>query len=93
MIIRSIRDVAASVHGRRKDLAMSQAELAAKAGVSRKWIYEFEAGKPTAEFGRLLRVIEALGLELGVELRSGDDRLGRGDTVNLDDLLDEYRRR
>jgi ribosome-binding protein aMBF1 (putative translation factor) len=42
MTIRSIRDLAAAVRGRRKDLGMSQADLARRAGVSRKWIYEFE---------------------------------------------------
>ena len=46
--IHSIRDVAASMRGRRKEVGLSQAELARRAGVSRKWIYEVEAGKPTA---------------------------------------------
>src|SRR6202023_1256076 len=64
MRARSIRDFAAAVRGRRRDLGMSQAELAAHAGVSRKWIYEFEAGKPNAELGLILRVVDALGLQL-----------------------------
>jgi HTH-type transcriptional regulator/antitoxin HipB len=66
MRIRSIRDVAASVRGRRQELGLSQAELARRAGVSRKWVYEFEAGKPAAELGLVLRVLEPLGLTLEV---------------------------
>ncbi len=91
MTIRSIRDLAAAVRGRRKDLGMNQAGLAERAGVSRKWIYEFEAGKPTAEFGLLLRVLDALGLDLELMSRSDVGLSGRGDTVDLDALLEEHR--
>jgi HTH-type transcriptional regulator / antitoxin HipB len=89
MIIHSIRDLAAAVRGRRKDLGMTQADLAGRAGVSRKWIYEFEAGKPSAEFGLLLRVLDELGLELAS--RPNVSSSDRGDTVDLDTLLEEYR--
>jgi hypothetical protein len=33
-------------------------------------VYEFEAGKPHAEFGHLLRVLDALDLQLDVSPRS-----------------------
>jgi HTH-type transcriptional regulator/antitoxin HipB len=92
MTVRSIRDLAAAVRGRRIDLGLSQANLATRAGVSRKWIYEFEAGKPKAELGLILRVLDALALSL--ELGPSDDAcaLGEGDT-DLDALIDEYRGR
>ena len=89
MNIRSIRDLAAAVRGRRKDLRMNQADLARRAGVSRKWIYEFEAGKPTAELGLVLRVLGVLGLDLSVAPYS--DTTAKGDTVDLDAILDEHR--
>lgn len=93
MAVRSIRDLAAAVRGRRIDLDLNQADLASRAGVSRKWIYEFEAGKSTAEVGTLLRVLDALGLAL--ELAPSDDArpAGGGETVDLDALIDEHRRR
>jgi HTH-type transcriptional regulator / antitoxin HipB len=86
--IRSIRQIAAAVRGRRGDLGLSQADLAKRANVSRKWIYEFEAGKSTAEFGLLLQVLDALDLTL--ELSRLDDS-ATGETVDLDALLDEHR--
>lgn len=91
MTVQSMRDLAAAVRGRRKDLGISQAELARCAGVSRKWIYEFEGGKPTAEFGLLLRVLDELGLELELSARSKSPRSAPDDTIDLDALLEEYR--
>lgn len=91
MRIGSIRDVAAAMRGRRTDLGLSQAELARLAGVSRKWISEFEAGKPTAEFGLVIRVLDELGIVL--DLISGEDaappRVAK--RVDLDALLTEQR--
>jgi y4mF family transcriptional regulator len=87
-----MRDVAAAVRGRRQDLGMSQVELARRAGVSRKWISEFESGKSTAEFGLVLRVLDALALSL--ELRETPARregLSEGRGVDLDLLLDGLR--
>ncbi len=90
MTIRSIHDLAAAIRGRRTDLGMSQAELAKRTGVSRKWIYEFEGGKPTAESGLLLRVLDALDLD--IEL-TGNDRTTEAveTTVDLDVVIDEFR--
>lgn len=92
MTIRSIRDLAAVVRGRRKDLGMNQAQLAERAGVSRKWIYEFEAGKPTAELGLVLRVLDALAfqLELRPEPRNKRPSSSRN-PVDLDTVLGQLR--
>jgi HTH-type transcriptional regulator/antitoxin HipB len=92
--IKSIRDVAVAVRGSRQSLGLSQTELAARARVSRQWISEFEAGKPTAELGLVLRLFDALGLR--VTLASADDdasspRISSATNVDLDALLDDYR--
>ena len=88
MKARSIQDVAATVRGRRTDLGLSQGELAQRVGVSRKWIYEFEAGKPTAEFGLVMRVLEELGLSLDINPTSGEP----AGTRDLDRLLEDQKR-
>jgi HTH-type transcriptional regulator/antitoxin HipB len=93
MRARSIRDFAAAVRGRRRDLDMSQADLAARAGVSRKWIYEFEAGKPNAELGLILRVMDALGIQLELSLDEQAWATVVGHAVDLDVLINEHRDR
>lgn len=91
MKVRSIRDLSAVARGRRRDLGLSQAELAARAGVSRKWIYQFEAGKPTAELRLILRTLDALGLVLDVTY---DEKTAAGQsTRDLDTLIEEHRAR
>ncbi len=90
----SVRDLAGVVRGRRRDLGVSQAELAARAGVSRKWVYEFEAGKPAAELQLVLRVLDALGLvlEVGAEERVGGARhVAGGEVADLDAIIEEHR--
>ncbi|MDQ6776871.1 MAG: helix-turn-helix domain-containing protein [Actinomycetota bacterium] len=92
--INSIRDLAAAARGRRLSLSLSQAELASRARVSRPWISEFEAGKPTAELGLVLRLLDALALDLKIAERddtSGGDQPPQRSTVDLDALLAEYR--
>lgn len=89
MKVRSIAGLAGAVRGRRRDLSLSQAELAARAGVSRKWIYQFEAGKPTAELRLILRVLDALDLALDVTY---DEQAAEPERErDLDTLIDEYR--
>jgi HTH-type transcriptional regulator/antitoxin HipB len=92
MRVRSIHDLAALVRGRRIELGLSQAELAARAGVSRDWVNYFEAGKPTVELILVLRVLEALGLALDVRPVIDEQVSPQAGPTDLDALLDEYRR-
>lgn len=103
MRVRSIADVAAAVRGRRVDLKLSQSSLADRTGISRKWISEFESGKPTAEFALVMRVLEGLGLELQLDIdstagaRTSHEASDAAQArplyahVNLDAVLEEYR--
>ena len=54
---------------RRKQLGMSQSELADVAGVNRRVIGELERGKPTVQLGIALRVAESLGLDIDLHER------------------------
>jgi HTH-type transcriptional regulator / antitoxin HipB len=91
MTVRSTRDLAGTARGRRADLGISQNELARRAGVSRKWIYEFEAGKPAVELALVLRVLDALGLTLDLGKTPERGGGGKGQGVDLDTILEEYR--
>lgn len=105
MRIRSINDVSAAVRGRRLDMGLSQSDLSVRSGISRKWISEFESGKPTAEFALVMRVLEALGLCLevsgppasaasisasGTLSASAEASPPPDSPVDLDALLEEY---
>ena len=59
-------DLALAVRGRRKQLKLRQSEVARAAGVGREWLVDLEHGKPTVEVGKVLRTMEALGIELDV---------------------------
>jgi HTH-type transcriptional regulator/antitoxin HipB len=54
----------ATIKAERARLALSQHELAGRAGVSRSWLAKLEAGHRGAEFEPILRLLEALGLSL-----------------------------
>lgn len=94
MRLASIADFAAAVRGRRVDLGLSQGDLAERAGVSRRWVNQFETGgRATAEIGTILRVLDALSLGLRIDVipdtPSGQQPAG---DVDLDVLLDDLRR-
>ena len=93
MRVNSMRDVAAAVRGQRVDLGLSQADLAAHVGVSRAWINAVEAGKPTVDFGLILRLLEYLHLRLDLATPGNLGDAHKGRLVDLDSVLDEYRDR
>ncbi len=90
MHVRSIGEAAAQVRGRRLQMRLSQEHLAQQAGVSRKWVYEFEAGKQHSELGHLLRVLDALDLQLDISPRDAS-AVSSGGPVDLDAILDSHR--
>jgi HTH-type transcriptional regulator / antitoxin HipB len=82
MRLNNVRDLGLHVRDRRRRLGLTQAELAASAQVSRRWLSDLEAGKATAEVGLVFKVLHALGLALDVS----PVEFGPGD-IDLDDLL------
>ncbi len=85
MLVRTPRDVGAAIRERRRELGWDQQALANKIGVSRQWVIEIEKGKPRAEVGLVLRVLDALGVRLS--LGGGTAASGKtGDTVSEIDI-------
>ncbi len=64
-------DLASAIKAARRALKLRQAELAAAAGVGVRFLVELEAGKPTAQVGKMLAVLGALGLDCQLVPRSG----------------------
>jgi y4mF family transcriptional regulator len=50
----------------RKAAGLRQDELAGAAGVGLRFIVDLEAGKPTAQIGKALQVLDALGCSLEI---------------------------
>ena len=57
------------IRERRRELRMTQEEVAFTSRVAPRIISELEHGKPAAQFATILRVLEALGLDLYVNPR------------------------
>ena len=80
--IRSPRQRGDALRAARKQLGLTQPQLALAAGVGVRFIVDLEAGKPTLRLQNVLRVIDALGGE--IELRDlpsvvADDQREGGD--------------
>lgn len=56
-----------AVRSARKQLSLTQPQLALAAGVGVRFIVDLEAGKPTLRLENILRVLHALGGELQVD--------------------------
>lgn len=69
VIVRSVEDIGARVAQMRKARGYSQQSFADLAGVGRRFVSELESGKPTAEIGKILQVLTALGLDLELKVR------------------------
>ena len=69
----TVREAAAAVREQREKRGWTQVELATRAGVSRSFIADVEAGKPTVEASKLFDLFQALGFEMAFRsLESGE---------------------
>ena len=59
-------EIGAIIRTARKAQNLRQDELAGAAGVGLRFIVDLEAGKPSAQIGKTLQVLEALGCELEI---------------------------
>jgi HTH-type transcriptional regulator/antitoxin HipB len=95
--IRNPRDLGAFIRDRRSQLGLDQAQLAKKAGTSRKWLIEVERGKPRAEIGLILRTLKALGVTLSAADTTNNVAPGRTKTatpsVDINQVIDSLKRR
>lgn len=64
MPIRAPADLGELIRRRRKALGLTQASLAEQATVGRRFLIELEEGKPTAQIGKVLRILSMLGVSL-----------------------------
>lgn len=63
-VMKSMTDLGLMVYGVRQRAGMSQRELAARLGVSQRYLSELETGKPKVLNDQLFAVLDKLGIEL-----------------------------
>lgn len=68
-LVRSSEDLGLAVASARKGRGFSQQQFADLAGVGRRFVSELENGKPTAEIGKVLQVLTALGIDIQLKVR------------------------
>ena len=66
MKVTTPRDLGNLVHDARLAAGWTQEQLAHRAGASRLWVNQVEAGHAGASVGKLLRLLSALGLAMDV---------------------------
>jgi y4mF family transcriptional regulator len=67
----------AAIRTRRRQLKVTQKDLAMTCGTGLRFIVDLEKGKPTCQIGKILQVLQALGLKLrivspGVDIGQGE---------------------
>ncbi len=57
------------IRARRRELGLTQTEVAEVANANLRFVSELERGKPTARLVNVMRVLETLGIELEARAR------------------------
>lgn len=87
MRIKTPDDLAILARQRRRALGLDQATLARRIGVSRKWIVDFEKGKPSVELSLVLQALKALDLPLSVATEAGDGSAPAIPPIDIDAII------
>ena len=66
MNTRTPKELGAAIRARRKQLKVTQKDLAMTCGTGLRFIIDLEKGKPTCQIGKIFRIFQAMGLELHI---------------------------
>ena len=67
MKIKNIKDIASKIKDERKKQNLTQTQLAGLCNVGLRFIFDLEAGKETCQIGKVLLVLDVLGIDLITE--------------------------
>ncbi len=93
--IRTARELGLAARDRRVQLGLTQAEVSRRAGVSRKWLSEFEAGKASARLQNVLSTLDALRLQWSLSYSDDEFTVAErkdltSEPIDLDALLEGF---
>lgn len=66
MNTKSPQQLGTAIRARRRQLNVTQKDLAMTCGTGLRFIIDLEKGKPTCQIGKILQVLQALGLKLQI---------------------------
>ncbi len=66
MTIQNTAQLGAAVRAARKQLKATQKDLAMTSGTGLRFVIDLERGKPTCQIAKILQVLQALGLRVGL---------------------------
>ncbi len=66
--IHSVEDLGLVIRAVRKSSGVRQDDLASTVGVSKQFTADVERGKPTAQMGRVMLLLQELGIALNVDI-------------------------
>lgn len=72
MNIASTEQLGILIRARRKELRVTQKDLAMTCGTGLRFIIDLEGGKPTCHIGKMLQVLQALGVKLQADCSGVD---------------------
>ena len=71
--MKTAEHLGAAIRTRRKQLKITQKELAMTCGTGLRFIVDLERGKPTCQIGKTLQVIQAMGLAVEATILGSDE--------------------
>lgn len=72
------KEIGQAVHHTRKRMHVTQADLALTSGTGLRFIVELEKGKPSCQIGKVLTVLQTLGIEVALRPPSTPDQRAKG---------------
>lgn len=68
-LVKTSEDLGKLIRKKRKDQGLTQSQVAEHCGLNLRFISEVERGKPTAEIGKVLFLLDVLGIDLIADTR------------------------
>jgi HTH-type transcriptional regulator / antitoxin HipB len=77
MKIKTAEQLGMTIRTQRKQLELTQKELAMSCGTGLRFIVDLEKGKPTCQIDKAFQVLQALGFAIEITILSTDDSRGK----------------
>jgi HTH-type transcriptional regulator / antitoxin HipB len=75
--MKTTEQIGMAIRTRRKQLKITQKELAMTCGTGLRFIVDLEKGKPTCQIGKTLQVLQSLGFSIETTVLGSDETGGK----------------